>query len=319
VTLTGQSSAAAGCAQPAVHVIDESDDYTAAVAGITVESTRVGQGVGPNVVLSAPGKKVTVTSSHFGFPMTAGAQVLSDRIIAIVVHRNPHGSKWCGVHLKPGAALLYTPGAEHAAINQPGLHFTFAVAEPERLAATSTALGTTIDIPRSSGLHELPPSHGTHRLVVRLGRFTSAAIAGESVGQHEQSLLEAFAGAIHDDPSARPLEPSRGRNSKEIMTDCIEYADAIGRIPGNAELCRAAHVSERRLRSAFCEEFDRSPSVYFRMWALDRVHRRLRDAGPGDCTVSQAACDLGLEHLGRFSGWYREVYGETPSATLRAL
>jgi hypothetical protein len=33
--------------------------------------------------------------------------------------------------------------------------------------------------------------------------------------------------------------------------------------------------------------------------------------------VTRIASDLGLAHLGRFSGQYRAIYGELPSMTLR--
>ena len=89
-----------------LRLVDESDDYTSAVAGVTVEGARVGEGVGPNVVLGVPGDSVTVTSSHLGFPMTAGAHIPPDRIAAAFVHENTGGSRWCGVQLQPGSVIV---------------------------------------------------------------------------------------------------------------------------------------------------------------------------------------------------------------------
>ena len=45
---------------PMLKVVDEADDYTSAVAGVTIEGARVGRGVGPNVVLPVPGTELTV-------------------------------------------------------------------------------------------------------------------------------------------------------------------------------------------------------------------------------------------------------------------
>jgi AraC family ethanolamine operon transcriptional activator len=99
---------------------------------------------------------------------------------------------------------------------------------------------------------------------------------------------------------------------------CIDYASAVDRLPSVSELCTAAHVSHRPLGVAFSEEFESSPSVYFRTWALERAHRRLRDAVPGEHSVTDVASSHGFDHLGRFAGYYRRVYGETPFTTLQA-
>jgi len=76
-------------------------------------------------------------------------------------------------------------------------------------------------------------------------------------------------------------------------------------------------VSQRRLRSAFNEEFGEPPSRFFRNWALERARRHLIEAGPTKLTVTEVATELGFDHLGRFAGYYRRLFGEAPSATLR--
>jgi hypothetical protein len=69
-----------------VQVVVETDGYTSAVAGVTVEGIRVGGGVGPNVVLAIPGEPLTVTSSCYGFAMSlvrsTGATRLGRRVPA---------------------------------------------------------------------------------------------------------------------------------------------------------------------------------------------------------------------------------------------
>ena len=302
-----------------LRVVEEADDYTSSLAGVTVEGVRVGKGVGPNVVQGIPGRDLTVSSSCFGFPMTSGAYVPKDRVIAIYVHRNAAGSRWCGVAMREHSVYMYAPGSEHVAVNHPGLHITFAVTEPERLMDVAERCGLAVDVPEDGGLHQAPYSPAFGRFRDRLDRLRRSALDSARVAPYQKSVLASFAELLDAGRPAKRLLRARGLDSRMIVADCIEYARAIERLPSIAELCLAAHVSERRVRSAFAEEFDCSPTRYFRTWALDQVHRRLRDAAPDECTVTQAACDLGFDHLGRFSGWYREVYGETPSATLRAL
>lgn len=70
--------------------------------------------------------------------------------------------------------------------------------------------------------------------------------------------------------------------------------------------------------AAFVDEFDCPPSRFMRAWALDCARRRLQQADPRTLTVTEVAADLGINHLGRFAGDYRHIYGESPSATLRS-
>jgi AraC family ethanolamine operon transcriptional activator len=107
-------------------------------------------------------------------------------------------------------------------------------------------------------------------------------------------------------------------DSRHVVHACLDYADLVQRIPSLGELCPAANVSERRLRDAFTDEFDLPPSRFFRAWALNAAHRRLLGSEPRGESVTDVAASLGLWHLGRFAEQYRTIYGENPSATLRA-
>jgi len=83
-----------------------------------------------------------------------------------------------------------------------------------------------------------------------------------------------------------------------------------------AGLCEASGVSERRVRSAFYECYQMSPTAYLRVTALNAVRRELVQ-GPGlRGAVSRAATDWGFWHLSRFAAQYRALFGESPRHTL---
>jgi AraC family ethanolamine operon transcriptional activator len=85
------------------------------------------------------------------------------------------------------------------------------------------------------------------------------------------------------------------------------------------ELCSVAHASERKLRESFTGEYGLPPSRFFRAWALQRVHRMLRDPNKKLETITMAAATFGFYHQGRFASYYKQLHGETPSATLRSV
>ena len=55
--------------------------------------------------------------------------------------------------------------------------------------------------------------------------------------------------------------------------------------------------------------------AFLRARRLERAHTQL-SATP-QRSVAEVALECGFEHLGRFSGAYRQRFGESPSETLR--
>lgn len=84
------------------------------------------------------------------------------------------------------------------------------------------------------------------------------------------------------------------------------------------DLTHVSQVSARALFSAFRDFRGTSPMRYLRRVRLENVRRDLLGA-PGNSSVTEIACRWGFVQLGRFSGEYRQRYGELPSETLRRI
>ena len=79
----------------------------------------------------------------------------------------------------------------------------------------------------------------------------------------------------------------------------------------------AVGISPRQLHAAFAEFLDTTPSQLLREIRLEKARALLLDpAGANRLTVAAAATRSGFSHLGRFSAYYLQRYGEAPSATL---
>jgi AraC family ethanolamine operon transcriptional activator len=74
-------------------------------------------------------------------------------------------------------------------------------------------------------------------------------------------------------------------------------------------------VSRRSLHRAFHDTLGVGPVAYLRLRRLSSVRRALRR--PLHTSVTQAALDHGFTDLGRFAGYYHEIFGEKPSQTRR--
>ncbi len=82
------------------------------------------------------------------------------------------------------------------------------------------------------------------------------------------------------------------------------------------ELAAAAHTSARSLQSGFHQFLGMSPVRYIRSQRLDALHQQLREA-PSGATVTDIMLNCGVGSFGRYSQYYRDRYGVSPSDTLR--
>jgi AraC-like DNA-binding protein len=115
------------------------------------------------------------------------------------------------------------------------------------------------------------------------------------------------------------LTESEGPASAAVAKRAIELMHAHPETPwSTAELARATGASARALQRAFERSGQPSPMMYLRRLRLHRVHGELAANSPDSVTVTMAAGRWGFVHLGRFASQYRQLFGETPSETLRA-
>jgi AraC family ethanolamine operon transcriptional activator len=86
---------------------------------------------------------------------------------------------------------------------------------------------------------------------------------------------------------------------------------------GVSQLSRVVGLSERALRRAFQFVHGTSPKRYMLAERLGAVRHELREVTDPNATVTDVAERHGFSELGRFAGYYRNTFGESPSATLR--
>jgi AraC-like DNA-binding protein len=296
--------------------VTDVDGYQRRVRGVNIEATRLDVGVSPNTVQAVTDDHFVATSCWIGFPIATRTSIPDDRLVIASMGTAPPGSRWCEVDLQPGTTMVYAPGSDHAAVNLPGLRFTFTVVEADALAARTDLLGIaarSIERGRVSDFIDRP---GASSVADRL--LTIPDLQGGLVPASQQDeLLSDVAFMLSGPWPGRLREPPRRPDRRRTVVRCVEYADTIERLPTTSELCLASCASARTVQRAFVSVFGVPPMVYFRDRALSRAHRMLSSPDAGRETVTAVALRLGFTHLGRFSWYYRRLHGENPSATLR--
>ena len=115
------------------------------------------------------------------------------------------------------------------------------------------------------------------------------------------------------------LAGTEGAASAAVAKRAIDLMHAHPETPwSTGELAQATGVSARALQRSFKQIDHPSPMMYLQRLRLHRVHVELVASSPDSVTVTMIAGRWGFIHLGRFARQYRELFGETPSETLRA-
>jgi AraC family ethanolamine operon transcriptional activator len=140
-------------------------------------------------------------------------------------------------------------------------------------------------------------------------RLLSDSYSARSI---EQKLLDNL---LHNAQGAQSsyLAPLRQQAAKRAEQYLIANVDKPVTL---ADLCEAAHASERTLLAGFHEVFGTSPKAFLKSYRLNRVKQDLQKAPPGT-TITDVALRWGITHLSRFAADYRRMFGEFPHETLK--
>jgi AraC-like DNA-binding protein len=159
---------------------------------------------------------------------------------------------------------------------------------------------------RAFGLLSRTVKH--HKNAVLIKREATATV---------QAFLEIAVRSLAEDSSSSSPYRSARLTSAKIARACEDYARKWRyQNVTLADLCEASGMSERRVRSAFYECYQMSPTAYLRVTALNAVRRELIEGPYLRGAVSRAATDWGFWHLSRFAAQYRALFGESPIHTL---
>jgi AraC-like DNA-binding protein len=134
--------------------------------------------------------------------------------------------------------------------------------------------------------------------------------------QIEQALLAWLLEAQPNDSSAALSQSCSGCTPRHVRK-AVDFIQAHAAEPiGIEEIVAASGASARSLYEGFRRFRGASPMELLRSLRISGAREDLSRASPG-ATVSEVATRWGFFQLGRFAAQYRQLCGETPSATLR--
>lgn len=135
----------------------------------------------------------------------------------------------------------------------------------------------------------------------------------------EEEIAVMVARMLEESSRAAPVQCGRPKVARgQVISRVLALMDArAGQSLLVDDLCRAADVSERTLRSVFHEYFGVGPIQLLRLRQLREVRLALLAADSAHDTVASVIARFGIWDFSLFARKYKALYGESPAFTLR--
>lgn len=231
---------------------------------------------------------------------------------------------WRNVDFKGDSLIIFPPGGELYSITQ-GDFDVFPVSLSEQRLNQVCAL---LELPEFRALtnsnevflcssHKLSQLRNylgfvEHRLFTDAGYSRTAKFLREIEHEIAYGLIKML--AEHSLPANK--KRVRRRDTAIIAAEAYirDNRHKSLTIPG---LCRVANASQRMLEYAFRERYNMTPKSFLRALQLNTARKQLQKANPITDQVARIAQQNGFSHMGQFSVYYKDLFDERPSDTLR--
>ncbi|OAI58083.1 hypothetical protein AYO49_05900 [Verrucomicrobiaceae bacterium SCGC AG-212-N21] len=288
------------------------------------EHTIVARQRGNAVVEQIHGPHFSIDTGCYAFPVVARGQ-FAPGCMCIGMAMGQALPTWInGFTTGRGNLQIYLEGADVLYRAGAGGVWTGLTVTRERLQAEALhRLGRELRISNKGGMEHLRVDAALFDRLRRL--ILSMPPKFGAISRQPEDMDAAIIGAyVEAYATADASLADRVRRRAAYRLDVVLRADLamrhlIGLPYSSAKLCQHLGVSERNLELHFREAFGVTPKTWFRHLALHRARTLLLRGTSEMSAVTRVALDCGFEHLGRFSEYYRNLFGELPSETFRGL
>jgi AraC-like DNA-binding protein len=227
----------------------------------------------------------------------------------------------------PGSATVFRPGCAFELMWSPdGAQLGIMISPTEMSRELEKLLGRTAQQPVEFDRRLDLATEGSRSWLSLVGVLAREAGRGDGLLRHQLAAANLSNLLIHGLLLTQPHNYTDALvNGDRPASDAVvkQAIDLMRCHPESAwttaELARATGVSARALQKAFVKSGELPPMTFLRRLRLHRVRADLADASrtTSSTTVTAAAGRWGFVHLGRFAAQYRQLFGESPSQTLR--
>jgi AraC-like DNA-binding protein len=130
----------------------------------------------------------------------------------------------------------------------------------------------------------------------------------------EEEILKVIMKLLSEQTPGKAKLTDGEKTALEIRDQVFHHMDGNISI---SSLSKQYKVSEQTLQNSFKSLFGFTPKLFLRLLKLNIVRQELQKNDPEQNTVSKVALKWGFRHMGRFSAYYADLFGEKPSQTLK--
>jgi AraC-like DNA-binding protein len=242
-------------------------------------------------------------------------------VIGMLLGANERVTHW-SFDMNPGDVLVMPPSTEHdgsfhgaaayAAIRLDLAEVATLFQGEPRLSDPETWRRKTRH--RADSSIGLAATRRLPQIVSGLAR-QQVAMSDEVADFWKRSIIDAVTTTIVEALPADTTGPVP--SAMRLVRNVEHYLDTAGSRPVHvSEICAQFNVSRRSLHRAFDDMLGLGPVTFLRHKRLCAIHSALRESNPATTTIGEIAMQHGFIELGRFSHYYRSLFGEYPSETL---
>lgn len=213
---------------------------------------------------------------------------------------------------------IWPPGAEHERRHRSGASFGAISVTPKDVSSffgPDSRLSDPSSWRRPGSFRADPAAAESLRNIMASFESRAFRITRDHAEFWKRAILEAATAAIANADSSKVFVSS----SVMLVRRAQELIDASRSTPVHiSELTTALRVPRRSLQRAFDEVLGISPMKYLRHRRLCEARILLRERVDPHMTVADVAFEQGFSDFGRFSRYYRSLFDENPSETLRS-
>ncbi|MBO9710475.1 MAG: helix-turn-helix domain-containing protein [Caulobacter sp.] len=265
---------------------------------------------------------MAITRGHFTGDLRIRGVMAHDAVtLGLILEQTQGLSEW-GHETRAGDLLVFPPGNEQEARYKGSTRYAALKIPMDLLLRRAEAYGRLGEEALwRSGMRLSPPGSAMLRrdvagclsVLAKLGPELSARAVLAARDDLVERCLSAAASSFDLDQGPQPWI-----NSARILRQVEDYLDGQRNRQVNVlDICEALALSRRTLHRAFHDVLDMGPKTYLRLRSLSAARKALTDGRRLGASVTQVALDHGFWELGRFSVTYRQMFGESPSQTLR--
>ena len=111
--------------------------------------------------------------------------------------------------------------------------------------------------------------------------------------------------------------PASRKRTDVVLSRATEFIEKNASVPISvSDIYQFSNCNERMLQRVFSDYIGLSPVEFLRIIRLNWARQKIKTCGI-ELSITDIASGCGFSHLGRFSDYYRQTYGESPSETKR--